>query len=118
MTAEARCDRCRRERPGHDLTRQRGRVAGEYGELLCSRCVNEINAAIRAAAALARREAPRCECCQRRGTWRVSGVLLCGVHKKRVETNRMRQTARWGIVGLLGAPPLTRDQVLDLARAA
>lgn len=59
---------------------------------------------------------PRCECCKRRGSWTLSGdVLLCGVHKNRVEKARQRETASWGIIGLLGAAPLTREQILELA---
>lgn len=63
---------------------------------------------------------PRCECCNRRGTWRVSGVLLCGVHKKRVQKARERQLSGYGsfaLVAGLSAAPLTREAILELAQA-
>lgn len=59
---------------------------------------------------------PHCSCCKRRGTWKVSGVYLCGHHKNAVERNRARDTAGWGILGLLGAGPVSHEEILRLAR--
>ena len=112
-TRTARCDRCATEKPYYLVTVQRDGVA------LCSTCVNEINERLRAERKAQLAARPKCECCNRRvGTWIMRGaepVRVCGPCKKRILTNRGRQTASWGIVGLLGAPPVTREQILELA---
>lgn len=109
-TTSTRCDRCHADCPEHHVTVQRD------GEALCYRCVDEFNEAMRAARKIELAARPACECCKRVGTWNVSGVRLCGTHKNRVQKARNQQTASWGILGLLGAPPLTREQILELAR--
>lgn len=61
---------------------------------------------------------PRCECCKRRATYRINGVGLCGVHKKKVEAARVQQVKSMAIpvLGLLGTPQLSPEQIVEMAR--
>jgi hypothetical protein len=100
------CDRCGID-DGSSLTVQRN------GEAVCYRCVNEYNERIREMRRQARQNAPRCnvEGCNRRGTWRAGGALLCGHHKSKVEQRIMSQ----GIMGSLAAAQADRDTVVAMA---
>lgn len=122
MEATKTCDACpSRGRPGTDLpeyhvTRQRD------GSELCYVCVNEINAEARAAAAEARKAAPKCECCgKRRGTWKLGPVgpdrvLACGVCKGKAEKAFAQETAGRGVLAMLAAPSPGRDKIMQLAK--
>jgi hypothetical protein len=80
----------------------------------CHDCVDAIRREQRATA-------PKCECCsRRRGTWKISGVLVCGRCKTTIQRNRERQLSGFGALALvvaLDSAPLSRDEILDLAKA-
>lgn len=100
--------------PGDCLTCGRHEPTGRNTAGQCTDCHNEqyFRAQARRKAELA--ELPRCECdgCKRRGTWRASGVLLCGRHLKRAQG----KLAGMGIIGALCAPTADRETILSLAK--
>lgn len=72
------------------------------------------------AAAKAERKAqldamPRCDLCNRRGTWRYPyGVLVCGWHKRKLKAGWAASDAHGGIVAMLSPP--TRDDLIRWAK--
>ncbi len=62
--------------------------------------------------------ADRCECCDRRGTWKCSGVLLCGWHLKKVKHAHDRAASSMGGMALFCPVIFSREDVLKHAKGA
>ena len=90
------------------------------GHRVCCTCWNTY---ARARQAIRKRELaamPRCECCNRRGTWWVAGVLLCGHHKRAAEAGATRAVLGGGSVGvalgMFGGIDWRREDILAFAK--
>ena len=90
------------------------------GGVVCDDCWNTY---ARARQAIRKRELaamPRCECCNRRGTWWVAGVLLCGHHKRAAEAGATRAVLGGGSVGvalgMFGGIDWRREDILAFAK--
>lgn len=84
----------------------------------CDKCAEQIqehNKALRQAELDA---LPRCECsgCTRRGRWRLAhGVLMCGVHKSRLQKAHGKAMGAIGGLGLFMPWPWDREDMLRMA---
>ena len=58
----------------------------------------------------------RCEFCQRRGTWKSYGILMCGYHLKNVKRAHTRNSAGAGFMGLFMAASYTPEAIRQMAK--
>lgn len=88
------------------------------GKSYCCECCRAAEAQRKADRKAQLAAAPRCELCNRRGSWRVSaGVLLCGKHKANMQRSHYAILAPMGGMGLfMPQPTYSRDDVLRMAR--
>lgn len=117
----ARLEECRH--PGRDYETDFGDDGGTV--TYCRVCVDaarDLERAYRDAHKRARArelaDTPRCEVpgCKRRGTWRFPyGVLVCGVHKRRMMGNHARAASRLGGLALAIRIYSNRADVLAFA---
>lgn len=90
---------------------------GREDTALCGDCLNDANAALRAARKAELDAMPRCEIegCQRRGAQRLVAVLLCGRHAKRVQEAHHRNMRENPFSIFAPTPDYSRDQLVKMA---